>query len=142
METTCTNDVNSGDNMEQLKQKINALQTENAHLLEYFALAKENQTLKEQNERLKLEEAALIYQIQSAKKTIQAANKPYFQTATLSSGGSVVHVSRNGGELDPEGEGPNMHLGLPCSNADEIRKYEKDLANSWKDFVARGYKNQ
>jgi len=39
------------------------------------------------------------------------------------------------------GEGPSMHCGLPCSNADEIRAFEKGLKESWERYEARGYRN-
>jgi hypothetical protein len=41
----------------------------------------------------------------------------------------------------PPGEGPYMHAGMPCSNAVEIREDEARVWDSWKRFVARGYKN-
>ena len=57
-----------------------------------------------------------------------------FKTATIIDNHIIV---KGDGPLDPSGEGPNMHLGLPCSNADEVRKLEA----SWKAFEARGYSN-
>ena len=108
-----------------LQRDMATLQSETA------LLAKENQALKEHSERLNLEKAALVTQIESAKKKC-------FRTATFSSD-DMVHVSTKG-TLDPEGESSDMHLGLPCKNADEVRQYEQSLDKSWKDFKARNYR--